>query len=77
MTRMRDSRDAYRVLVGKTKRKKMKTKAELAGLYKLHLQENSKGALDWSDDVQNRDNWRLLVNKTMKYFDIIYSVKLI
>jgi hypothetical protein len=35
---MRDSRGAYRVLVGKPKGKK-KTKAEWAGKYKLHLQE--------------------------------------
>ena len=57
-------RDVYRVLVGKCggKRRIGKPRFRWVGNIKMDLQEVGWGCVDWTDLVQDRDRWWVLVN---------------
>ena len=59
-----ESRGLYRVLVGKSDRKKPlgRPRRKWKDNIKMTLQEVGFGCMDWSDVAQDRDRWRALVN---------------
>jgi hypothetical protein len=68
VARMREKRNAYRILVGKPEGKRP------LGRHRRRWEDNSRtdlrevgwGGMDWIDLAQDRDQWRVLVNKVMK-----------
>ena len=64
---MGESRDAYRVLVGKPKGKRPRgrLRSRWDDNIKTDLQEVGCGDMDWIDLTQDRDRWRALVNAVL------------
>jgi len=57
----------YRVLVGKPEGKKRlgRSRRRWEDNIKLNLQELACGGMDWIEQAQDRDRWRVLVNAVM------------
>jgi hypothetical protein len=64
---MEESRDVYRVLIGKPERKRPlgRPRRSWEDNIKMDLQEVGCGGMDWIDLAQNRDRLRALVNAVM------------
>jgi hypothetical protein len=64
VTRMRERRDAYGVLMGKRagKRQLRTPMCRWEDNNKMDLQEVGRGGMDWIELAQDRDRWRALVN---------------
>jgi hypothetical protein len=59
--------NAYRILVGKPEGKRPlgRPRRRWVGNIKMHLRHVGLDGLDWIDLVQDRDQWRALVNTAM------------
>jgi hypothetical protein len=64
-----ESRDVYRVLVGKPKGKRPfgRPRRSWEDNIKMDLQEEGYGCMDWIELTQERDRWRALVNAVMNF----------
>jgi hypothetical protein len=64
---MGESRSVYRILVGKSERKKPlgKPRHRWEDNIKMDLQDVECGDMDWIDLAEDRDRWRVLVNAVM------------
>jgi hypothetical protein len=64
-----EKRNAYRILVGKSKGKRPvgRPRREWVDNIKIDLTEIEKGGVDWIDLAVNSDQWRALVTTVMKY----------
>jgi hypothetical protein len=64
VARMREKRNAYRVLVGKPEGKGPLRRPRRRWVYniKIDLREIGCDGMDWIDLAQDRDQWRALVN---------------
>jgi hypothetical protein len=62
-----ESRGVYRILVGKSERKRPlgKPRRRWENNIKMDLQEMGCEDMDWIDVVQNRNRWRAIVNVVM------------
>jgi 3-oxoacyl-ACP reductase-like protein len=62
-----EERGVYRVLVGKSERKKPlgRSRCRWEDNINMGLQEVGCGGMDWIGLVQDRDRWRALVNAVM------------
>jgi hypothetical protein len=62
-----EKRNAYRILVGKPERKRPLGRPRLRweDNIKIDPEEIGWGGMDWIDLVQDRDQWRALVNTIM------------
>jgi hypothetical protein len=60
--------NAYRILVGKPeeKRQLVRTRRRWADNIKMNLREIGWHGMDWIDLLQDRDQWRALVNMVTK-----------
>jgi hypothetical protein len=67
VARMGAKRNAYRILVGKpeVKRQPGRPRRRWVKNIKMGLRETGWDGEDWIDRVQNRDQWRALVNTVM------------
>jgi hypothetical protein len=67
VARMRKSRSACRVVVGRPggKRPSGRPKRKWEDNVQMDLQEVGWGRMDWTDLAQDRDRWRALVNAVM------------
>jgi hypothetical protein len=67
VARMREKRNAYRLLVGKSEGKGPlgKPRRRCVDNIKIDLLEIGCGCLDWIGLAQDRDKWRALVNAVM------------
>jgi hypothetical protein len=67
VTRSWEKNNAYRILVGKSERKKPlgRPRRRLVDNIKIDLEVIEWDGMDWIDLVQDRDQWRALVNKVM------------
>ena len=67
MTRLRERRCVYRVLVGKPEGKRPlgRTRRRWEDNIKMDLQELGCGGMDWIKLAQDRDRWRALVTAVM------------
>jgi hypothetical protein len=61
------NRNAYRILVGKPKRKSTlgRTRSRCVDNIKMDIREIRWGGMDWIDLAQDRDQWKNLVNTVM------------
>jgi hypothetical protein len=66
---MEEGRGVYRVLVGKTARKRPlgRPRRRWEDNIKMYLLEVGCGGMDWIELAQNRDRWRALVNAVMNF----------
>jgi hypothetical protein len=66
-----ETRNAYRILVGKPegKRPQGKPKRRWMDNIKMDLREIEWDGMDWIDLAQDRDQWRALVNTVMNLRD--------
>jgi hypothetical protein len=64
---MGETRNAYRILVGKPEGKKLlgRTRRRWVDNIKMDLREIGWDGRDWIELVQNREQWRALVNTIM------------
>jgi hypothetical protein len=64
---MGETRIAYRILVGKPEGKRPlgRPRRRWVGNFKMYLREREWGGVDWIELVQDRDQWRALVNTVM------------
>jgi hypothetical protein len=64
---MGDTRNAYRILVGKPEGKRPlgRPRRRLVDNIKMDLREIGWDDMDWIDLAQDRDQWRALVNTVM------------
>jgi hypothetical protein len=64
---MGEKRNVYRILVGKPEEKRPlgRPRRTLVGNIKMDVRERGLGDMDWIDLVQDRDQWRALVNTVM------------
>jgi hypothetical protein len=64
---MGETRNAYRLLVGKPegKRPLRRTRRRWVDDIKMDLGEIGWDGMDWIEMAQDRDQWRVLVNKVM------------
>ena len=71
VARMRERRDIYRVLVGKSEGKRPlgRSRRRWDNNIKMDLQEVGCGVVDWIELAQDRDRWRALVNEVMNLRD--------
>jgi hypothetical protein len=67
VARVEEKRNAYRILVGKSEGKRPlgRPRRRWEDNIKIDLREIGGGGMDWIDLVQNRDQWRALVNTVM------------
>jgi hypothetical protein len=67
VSRLGERRCVYRVLVGKTERKRplRRPRRRWEDIIKMDLQELGFGGMDCFDLAQNRDRWRTLVKGEM------------
>jgi hypothetical protein len=67
VTRMEGDRNAYRILMGNPEGKRPlgRPKRRWVDNIKMDLREIGWDGMDWIDLVQNRDQWRALVNTVM------------
>jgi hypothetical protein len=67
VARMREKRNAYRILVGipKGKRPLGRSRCRRVENIKMGLRDIGWDGMDWIDLAQNRDQWRALVNTLM------------
>jgi hypothetical protein len=66
---MGEKRNAYRVLVGNPEGKRPlgRPRCRWVDNIKMDLREIGWDGMDWIDLVQDRDQWRALVNAVMKF----------
>jgi len=64
---MGEKRGVYRVLVGKTERKRPpgKPRRRWEDNNEMDLQEVVRGGMDWIELASDRDRWRALMNAVM------------
>jgi hypothetical protein len=64
---MREKRNAYRILVGMTERKRPlgRPRRTWVDNIKMNLREIGWDGMDWTDLTQNRDYFRAFVNTVM------------
>jgi hypothetical protein len=69
VARMREKRNAYRILVGKQQGKRPlgRPRGRWVDNIKIYLREREWDGLDWIDLVQDRDQWRAVVNTVMNF----------
>jgi hypothetical protein len=67
VARMRETRNAYRLLVGKPERKSPlgRLRRRWVDNIKIDLRQIGWDGVDWIDLAQDRDLWRALVNTVM------------
>jgi hypothetical protein len=67
VARMREKRNGYMILVGKPEGKRPlgRPRRRWAENIKTDLREIGLGGVDWITLVQDRDQWRALVNRVM------------
>jgi len=67
VARMVETRDVYRVLMGKPERKRPlgRPRHRWEDNIKINLQEVGCGGMDWTDLAHDKDRWRALVNAVM------------
>jgi hypothetical protein len=67
VARIRENRNAYRLLVGKPEGKRPlgRPRRRWVNNIKMDLGEAMWGGMDWIDLAQDRDQWRTLVNAVM------------
>jgi hypothetical protein len=67
VARMGEKRNAYRTLVGmpEGKRPLVRPRRRWVDNIKMDLREIEWDSMDWTDLVQNRNQWRALVNTVM------------
>jgi hypothetical protein len=65
--RMGDTRNAYRILVGKPEGKRPlgRPRRRWVDTIKMDLREIGWDGVDWIELAQDRDQWRVLVNTVM------------
>jgi hypothetical protein len=70
VTRMGETRNAYRILVGmpEGKRPLGRPRRGWVDNIKMDLREIGWDRMDWIDLAQNRDQWRALVNAEMNFW---------
>jgi hypothetical protein len=66
---MGETRNAYRILVGKTEGKSPlgRPRCRWVDNIKMDLREIKWDGMDWIDLAQDRDQWRALVNTVMNF----------
>jgi hypothetical protein len=64
---MREMKNAYKIMVGKPKRKRSlrRPRCRWEDNIRIDLREIGWEGLDWIHLSQNRDQWRALMNKVM------------
>jgi hypothetical protein len=64
---MGEKRNAYRIFVGKSEEKRplVRPRRRFVNNIKIDLREIELDGMDWIDVVQDRDQWRALVNTVM------------
>jgi hypothetical protein len=64
---MGETRNAYRILVGKQegKRPQGRPRRRWVNNIKLDLRETGWDGIDWIDQAQDRDQWKVLMNTVM------------
>ena len=69
MARMEEGRGVHKVLVGKPEGKRPlgRTRRRWEDNIKVDLREVGGGLGDWMELAQDRDRWRALVSKVMKF----------
>jgi hypothetical protein len=69
VARMGETRNAYRILVGKPERKRPlgKPRRRWVDNIKMDLAEIGWDGREWIDPAQDRDLWRALVNPVMNF----------
>jgi hypothetical protein len=69
VARMQENRNAYRILEGKPEGKRPlgRPRRRWEDNIKMGLKETGWGGMDWIDLVQDRDQWRALVNTVMNF----------
>jgi hypothetical protein len=67
VARIREKRNAYKILVGKPEGKRPlgRTRSRWEDNNRMDLREIKLGGMDWIDLAQDRDQWRALVNTVM------------
>jgi hypothetical protein len=68
VARVGETRDAYRILVGKPEGKRPlgRPTCKWVDNIKMDLRESGWGDIDWIDLAQDSEQWRALVNTVMK-----------
>ena len=64
-----ESRDAYRVLVGKSEERNHLEDAGIDGTISKWFLHKRDGRMDWIDLAQDRGGWRVLLNVVMNLRD--------
>jgi hypothetical protein len=65
VARMREKRNAYRILVGKPEGKRLLVRWAWEDNIKMDLRETEWDVKDWMHLAQDKDKWRALVNTVM------------